>query len=96
MASGARGWLPGLGTAASTAIDVGLAARDISGVVNENGEAAIEQKGELTAAARPAKVSAEMKAEIAARGEVKKSEFKAAARPLTAEKATLFKKSREY
>ena len=25
-----------------------------------------------------------------------KSEFKAAARPLTAEKATLFKKSREY
>lgn len=96
MASGALGCLPGLGTAASTAIDVGLAARDISGVVNENGEAAIEQKGELTAAARPAKVSAEMKAEIAARGEVKKSEFKAAARPLTAEKATLFKKSREY
>ena len=96
VASGALGCLPGLGTAASTAIDVGLAARDISGVVNENGEAAIEQKGELTAAARPAKVSAEMKAEIAARGEVKKSEFKAAARPLTAEKATLFKKSREY
>lgn len=96
VASGALGCLPGLGTAASTAIDVGLAARDISGVVNENGEAAIEQKGELTTAARPAKVSAEMKAEIAARGEVKKSEFKAAARPLTAEKATLFKKSREY
>lgn len=96
MASGALGCLPGLGTAASTAIDVGLAARDISGVVNENGEAAIEQKGGLTAAARPAKVSAEMKAEIAARGEVKKSEIKTAAQPLTAEKAALFHKSREY
>lgn len=36
LASGALGCLPGLGTAASTAIDVGLAAKDISEVVAEN------------------------------------------------------------
>lgn len=36
LASGALGCLPGVGTAASTAIDVGLAAKDISEVVAEN------------------------------------------------------------
>lgn len=36
LASGALGCFPGVGTAASTAIDVGLAAKDISSVVVEN------------------------------------------------------------
>lgn len=38
LASGTLGCFPGLGTAASTAIDVGLAAKDISQVVTENNE----------------------------------------------------------
>lgn len=38
LASGALGCFPGVGTAASTAIDVGLAAKDISQVVAENNQ----------------------------------------------------------
>ena len=38
LASGTLGCFPGLGTAASTAIDVSLAAKDISQVVTENNE----------------------------------------------------------
>ena len=40
MASGALGCLPGVGTAASAAIDVGLAAKDIKTAVDESKEAA--------------------------------------------------------
>ena len=51
MASGALGCLPGVGTAASAAIDVGLAAKDIKTAVDESkGAAAASQPKETEAA----------------------------------------------
>ena len=51
MASGALGCLPGVGTAASAAIDVGLAAKDIKTAVDESkGAAAAGQPTEVEAA----------------------------------------------
>ena len=86
VASGALGCIPGLGTAASTAIDVGLAAKDITAVVQENKQA--EKKQEMLAQAQlPKKVTAEMKAEIAARGEVKAETKEPKEKEISAENA---------
>ena len=54
VASGVAGCFPGLGTAASAAIDVGLAAKDIKSAVAESkGTAEAEQPKETEAAGAP-------------------------------------------
>ena len=73
LLSGVAGCFPGLGTAASVAIDVGLAANDISNAVNDENKTSSVREHAI-AEARVQKSVKDVQKEIAERGEILRQE----------------------
>ena len=73
LLSGVAGCFPGLGTAASVAIDVGLAANDISNAINDENKTSSVREHAI-AEARAQKSVKDVQKEIAERGEILRQE----------------------